>query len=456
MVDRRVDIGGGPGSKFITRRVWHVKTYLISVIAMKILMLGINYAPELTGIGKYTGEMCSWLANQGHDVTVISAMPYYPEWKIHPLYRGKLWHKERLNGVSVYRVPLYVPEVVTSKKRILHELSFLISVFPVWLYLLLKRKNDVVINITPPFHLGIFSYLYAKLKGSALITHVHDLQIDAAKELGMIKHKTFLKWMFKLEAFILKNSDAVGSISVGMKRKIIAKGVPPQKYVMFPNWVDENLIRPLPMESSLRTAFGLTERQKVILYSGNLGEKQGLEILIDAAKAFVSKADIVFLVVGSGGGMSRLKRLAKESDLKNVKFFPLQPYENLAALLATADIHLVLQKKSAADLVLPSKLTSILAAGGCSLVTAMPGTSLYDIVEQDNLGLVIEPESTEALVKGINRLLTGLEINDIRIRARKYAELNLGKENILGRFEKTLYGMQSVDKEGFNFDLNRN
>lgn len=422
---------------------------------MKILLFGINYSPELTGIGKYVGEMCPWLANRGHEVTVITAMPYYPEWSIHPDYKGKLWHKEMIDGVTVYRVPLYVPKVVTSRKRILHEFSFLLGVLPVWFYLLLKKKYQVVINITPPFHLGVFAYLYSKIRGAKLITHVHDLQIDAAKELGMIKSKFFLNWMFKLEAFILKQSDAVGSISLGMKRKILSKGVDEQRYVMFPNWVDEEAIKPLPLSASLRSTFGLSEDKKVILYSGNLGEKQGLEILIETAKRFSNKPDIVFLIVGSGGGKSKLQQLAASAGLNNVKFFPLQAYEKLAALLATADIHLVLQKKSAADLVLPSKLTGILAAGGCALVTAMPGTSLYEIVQKDNLGLLIEPESVVALTTGIEKLLTG-DIVEYRYRARRYAEKHLAKTAILKEFEKSLYNMQTVDSKNVKLDLTRN
>ncbi|MGD5271785.1 glycosyltransferase, partial [Xanthomonas citri pv. citri] len=136
---------------------------------------------------------------------------------------------------------------------------------------------------------------------------------------------------------------------------------------------------------------------KVILYSGNLGEKQGLEVIIEVALKYYDNKEVYFLIVGSGGGKEKLEQLAKEAGLTQVKFFPLQPYEKLSALLATADVHLVLQKKSAADLVMPSKLTGRLSAGGCSIVTAEPGTSLYTIVEQHKMGILIEPESADAL-----------------------------------------------------------
>jgi colanic acid biosynthesis glycosyl transferase WcaI len=126
-----------------------------------------------------------------------------------------------------------------------------------------------------------------------------------------------------------------------------------------------------------------------------------------------------------------------------VFFYPLQPYEKLSALLATADIHLVLQKKSAADLVMPSKLTGIFSAGGCALVTAMPNTSLYDIVHQGKLGVLVEPESTQALVDGLNRMLSE-DLARYRHAAREYATQHLSKERIMRNFEDRLLEMIGV------------
>lgn len=404
---------------------------------MKILIFGINYSPELTGIGKYTGEMGAWLASQGHEVAVVTAPPYYPEWNIHPAYKGKKWFKEVIDGVTVYRVPLYVPKEVTSKNRILHEFSFLGAVFPKWFGLLLKKKYDVVININPPFHLGFFALLYAKIKKARLLTHIQDLQIDAAKDLGMINNKHLLQWMFKSERYLLNNSHAVSSISLGMQRKILAKGVPEKKFIMFPNWVDECTIRPLSKEDSLRKEWGIPLADKVVLYAGNLGEKQGLEIIIETAEYFRNKPDIRFLIVGSGGNKENLEKLAAEKGVTNVYFYPLQPYAKLSEMLATADIHLVLQKKSAADLVMPSKLTGILSAGGCALVTAMPNTSLYDVIQGDQLGVLVEPESKNALVNGLEKMFEQ-DLSTYQTAARNYAMKHLSKERIMRNFESRL------------------
>ena len=404
---------------------------------MRILIFGINYSPELTGIGKYTGEMGSWFAQQGHDVLVVTAVPYYPEWEVHEKYKGKYWVTEDIDGATVHRIPLYVPKNVTSVKRIIHEFSFVLGIIPVWFKLLFKKKFDVVFCTAPPFHLGILPLMYSKLKGVPMITHVQDLQVDAAKELGMIKNKAFLNLMFSIERFILKKSKKVSTISLGMQLKINGKGVAASRQVLFPNWVDENNIMPLPKEQSLRQQFGLKDSDKVILYSGNLGEKQGLEVIIDVALKYKDRSDVYFLIVGSGGGKDKLEQSVSDADLTHVMFFPLQPYNKLSALLATADAHLVLQKKSAADLVMPSKLTGILAAGGFAIVTAEPGTSLYTVVNQYNMGLLIEPESVEALYMGIEYAINN-DISSYKINARKYAEAYLSKENILKDFEQQL------------------
>jgi colanic acid biosynthesis glycosyl transferase WcaI len=404
---------------------------------MRILIYGINYSPELTGIGKYTGEMGAWLAQQGHTVEVITALPYYPEWEIHAAYRGKSWHTERVEGATVHRSPLYVPKSVSALRRILHEFSFVAGSLPYWLKVFFGKRHDVVICPVPAFHLGFIPLLYSRLRDVPFVYHIQDLQVDMARELGMLKNQTFLSILTKAERFILDHCTVVSTISEGMIGKIVAKGIPAQKCVLFPNWVDRAFIRPLPVSQSLRAEFGLQNTDRVVLYSGSLGEKQGLDIILTVAQRLRHHQNLYFLIVGSGGAEQKLIELARSHNLTQVKFFPLQPYEKLSALLATADIHLVLQRQSASDLVLPSKLTGILSAGGFSLITAVPGTSLYDLVQTHQVGLVIEPESADALQAGIEQALA-TDLQPYRQNARRYAETFLDKEVILRGFEGEL------------------
>jgi len=413
---------------------------------MKILICGINYAPELTGIGKYTGEMASWLAKNGHTVEVITGMPYYPQWKVSSTYKKRWWHKEYVDGVKVYRCPLYVPGKVSSAKRILHEFSFVLSTLPVWITKLFSQKYDVVISVSPPFHLGALPLLYSRIRRTKIVTHIQDLQVDVAKELRMINNRRLLSTMFAMEKMILKGSSAVSSISKGLLRKIKEKGIAASNCLLFPNWVDETIIQPIAKEKSLRSEFGLTQEDKVILYSGNLGEKQGLENIIEAAKSFREDASVKFVIVGSGGGEIKLKEMVREANLDNIYFHPLVSYEKLPALLAMADLHLVLQKKNATDLVMPSKLTSILAAGGCPLVTASEGSTLYKLIRQNEMGIVVEPDDSYKLTQAIRFALQG-SLEKFRHNARFYARRYLAKESILKNWETSLLNLTNAPTE---------
>lgn len=404
---------------------------------MKILIYDINYAPELTGVGKYTGDMGAWLVKQGHSVDVITAMPYYPEWQVHDTYKGKLWFTETIEGAVVHRCPCYVPEKVTTLKRILHEFSFILSSLVYWIPVFFKHRYDIVICIAPPFHIGFIPLMYCKVRKTSLWLHLQDLQVDMAKELNMLTNQYFLNFLFRLERFILKQATIVSTISEGMVQKTNEKNVTRHPCVLFPNWVDETYVRPLPREESLRAELALSDTDKVVIYSGNLGEKQGLELIIEAAHHFSDQSSIKFIICGSGGGKARLKALAENYGLTNVLFLPLQPYERLSALLASGDVHLVLQRKSASDLVLPSKLTGILAAGGCALVTALPNTTLHNLIASHQMGIIVEPESAYALINGIKQALQ-TDITSFRQNARTYAKWQLSKEVILHKFQHKL------------------
>ena len=401
---------------------------------MRILFYGINYYPELTGIGKYSGEACEWLASRGHEVEVITAMPYYPAWKIDENYQSKWWHTEVINGVKVHRCPLYVPSNVTAFKRILLETSFVLSSLIYWLKIIFTHKFDAVICVCPPFQLGLLPYFYSKLRGVPFIYHIQDLQVDMVNDLGMIKNKKAIKVLFWIEKFIMNGATVISSISEGMIKKIKNKNLKVDKYLLFPNWVDTSSIKPLTRNESLREQMGYQIDDIIVQYSGTIAEKQGLEMIIEVAKDLPL---IQFMMVGEGGFKQKMIEKVEEAKLKNIRFFPLQPYNKLSNLLVTADIHLVLQKKSASDLVLPSKLTSILSAGAFAIVTASEGTSLYEIITIHKTGIVVEPESYKALKDGIikySKENTSTYKNNSRIYAQKY----LDREQILLNFEKYL------------------
>lgn len=403
---------------------------------MKILIYGINYAPELTGIGKYTGEMAAYLAASGDEVEVITAPPYYPQWEVAEAYRGAGYVKEVIDGVTVLRCPLYVPTAVSGARRILHEISFVVSSLRYWVPRYF-RSFDYILCVSPPFHLALLALPHKWIHGTPVINHIQDLQVDAARDLGIIKSDLLLGVLEKTEKWLLRQVTAVSTISTGMMAKIVKKGLKLKDLILFPNWVDEDLVYFVPKTNSARNEWGYDDNDRIVLYAGNLGEKQGLENILEVADRMKDVQRLTFLIIGEGGAKSRLIAQAKTMGLTNVIFKPLQPLSRLAASLAAADVHLVLQKKAAADLVMPSKLTNILAVGGHALVTAELGTTLYDLVKEFNLGTLVAPEDVTALELGLREILSGLRENDSR-GAQQFARDRLDKKNILFSFRQIL------------------
>ena len=401
---------------------------------MKILVYGINYSPELTGIGKYTGEMVEWMARQGHDVRVITAPPYYPEWKVGEPYSAWRWRREE-RAATVWRCPLYVPKTPTTLKRLIHLGSFaLSSFFP----LMAQRrwKPDRIIGVVPTLFCTPGMRLLAKLSGARTVLHIQDYEVDAMLGLGMAgkgKGGRVARLASAFERSGLLNVDNVSTISRSMMNKAQEKGVPAERVIFFPNWSEVARFRDVTDADALqlRQQLGLPADKKIILYSGNIGEKQGLESVIDAADRLRDQPWL-FVIVGQGGGKARLEKMARERGLSNVIFHPLQSYDALPALLKLADCHLVIQKRGAADAVLPSKLTNILAVGGNAVITAERHTELGQLCDTcPGIAVCVEPESVDALIDGIGQALLMPKSNTV---AREYAERTLEKENVLSQF----------------------
>ncbi|EAM2569148.1 colanic acid biosynthesis fucosyltransferase WcaI [Salmonella enterica subsp. enterica serovar Chailey] len=407
---------------------------------MKILVYGINYSPELTGIGKYTGEMVAWMAREGHEVRVITAPPYYPQWKVGERYSA--WRYRREEGeATVWRCPLYVPKQPSTLKRLLHLGSFaLSSFFP----LMAQRrwKPDRIIGVVPTLFCTPGMRLLATLSGARTVLHIQDYEVDAMLGLGMAgkgKRGSVARLATAFERSALRNVDNVSTISRSMMNKAREKGVAAEKILFFPNWSEVARFQDVNDAdvTALRQQLGLPEGKKIVLYSGNIGEKQGLEKVIDAAERLRDRP-LIFAIVGQGGGKARLENMARERGLPNIKFLPLQPYDALPALLKMGDCHLVVQKRGAADAVLPSKLTNILAVGGNAVTTAEPHTELGQLCARyPGIAVCVEPESTDALVDGISQALAMPKNNTT---AREYAERTLNKENVLRQFIADIRG----------------
>ncbi|WP_428329109.1 WcaI family glycosyltransferase [Mucilaginibacter sp.] len=402
-----------------------------------ILLISHNFYPEPTGIGKYNGEMMNWLAANGNDCTVITTFPYYPHWKVQAPYKNVWYKKEKKNvgsgSLTVYRCPLYVPANPTGKKRILQDFSFWVSmIWIVFKFILSGKKFDLIITIAPPFHLAYLGTMLKKFTGGKLLYHVQDLQIEAAQDLNMLSSDKLFSRLYKIEKNILNKADFISSISEGMIGKIEAKAG--RDVFFFPNWVEVNQFYPITEREQLKIKWGYKADDIIFQYSGAIGEKQGLEAILQAAESLADKKNIKFIICGSGPYKEKLINIVTEKKLENVFFLPVQDKEVFNEFLNLADIHLILQKHSASDLVMPSKLTTILAVGGVSIITAPKDTSLYNLTKKYNIGYLVEPENGPLLLQAILDIQADNTIEQKRKNARQYAIDYLNIDNIMKDF----------------------
>ncbi|WP_404308824.1 WcaI family glycosyltransferase [Neorhodopirellula lusitana] len=519
---------------------------------MKILLHGLNYAPEEIGIGKYSGEMVAALAEAGHEVVVVTTPPYYPQWAILPEFSGLAYRKERQvasgeqrepdtstdtrdsslatrGSVEVIRCPLWVPAKVSGLKRVVHLASFGLSSIPVVLWKALRFRPDVVMTVEPAAMCMPTTWIASRLCGAKCWLHVQDFEIDAAFELGILKQPLLKRLVLAAEAFLMRRFDRVSSISPNMLMKLVQKGVDEDRVVPFPNWVDCDAMQPLvwpgeafgepqadastsdwqdattstaaqelspalmerasgrssagqsdaggetglgqsgagsgnrlasllpargideiaasaawpseledtdslsPREAmdALRALFEIPAGKCVALYAGNIGAKQGLELIVEAARRTGDDPRLHYVICGTGASFETLAQAC--DPLPNVQLLPVQPFDRFNALMNCADIHLLPQRAGAADLVMPSKLTGMLATGRPVVACASPGTQIADVVE--GRGIVVMPDDAEAFADAIARLTAdeGLRVR-LAKAARQYAVDFLSQEAILKQF----------------------
>lgn len=409
---------------------------------MKVLIVGLNYAPEPVGIGPYTAAMAQDLAARGMSITVVAGKPYYPQWQAQPGYPG-LWHFSIEQGVRLVRCAHYVPQRPTGARRLVHLASFALSALVPALRCA-RDRPDVVMCIAPALLSVPVAWLSARLAGAKLWLHIQDFEVEAAFATGLVANRGLLgRFGLKLENALLSLADRVSTISPQMVARLGAKGVAPERALEIRNWAD-TAFRPDPGQgAAYRTEWGIGPRE-VALYSGNIANKQGIEILIDAARLLATREDIVFVICGEGPNRARLASLA--AGLGNVQLHELQPAERMGELLALADIHLLPQIPGAADLVLPSKLTNMLASGRPVVATAMAGSGLYG--EVDGCGILTPPGDAAALAAAVRELM---DDRDRRMTlghaARQRAEQRWSKAKIIDRLQAELTRLADINNQ---------
>jgi colanic acid biosynthesis glycosyl transferase WcaI len=400
---------------------------------VKIQILGLNYDPEKIGTAVYSTGLAEELSQRGHKITVICAHPYYPEWKIEegwPKFGYRTLISE--SGAKIIHCPLYVPRTPTAKSRMFHYASFAITSLPRSLNDAIRNRPDVVFVVAPSLVSAISGWVTARLTGAKLWLHIQDFEVEAAFVTGAIDSKSRLgRWALAFERWVFDRSDMISSISLPMLRKLHEKGVPETKIYEFRNWANLSRVTVVDGMSSMREALGIKTKY-VAFYSGNIAAKQGLEIIPAAAHLLERRKDLTFVICGEGPFLEILK--AASEGLNNIRFFPLQPLDKLSDALGMADVHLLPQIAGVAELVLPSKLTNMLASGRPVIATAEPDTALAKEIE--GCGIATPPGDAIAFAGAIERLLDAPEQRaSYGKQARISANSNWDMNNIITELE---------------------
>lgn len=353
-----------------------VETAPASAMRARVLVVALNYAPEVVGCAKYTTELVEDLTARGHQVEVVAAPPYYPDWRISPGYNGAAWRRETVNGVPVHRTPLYVPPKPTGMKRLAHLASFGAAALPSAVAVARRFRPDLVFAVAPALSSAVAALAAARVSGAKSWLHIQDFEVDAAFDLGILKQRQARDAALWGERSLLRRFDRVSTISPQMVRRLDEKGVAAERVREFRNWVDVDATRVFASPNTrYRQELGIAPDRVVALYSGNMAGKQGLEMIAEAARKLdASGAPVTFVLCGGGPARGPLEAACQ--GLADVRFLDLQPVERLPELLGTADIHLLPQRPEAADLVMPSKLMGMLASGRAIVAMADPGTGI--------------------------------------------------------------------------------
>lgn len=434
---------------------------------MRILIYSYNYYPEPIGIAPLITELAEGLVKKGHEVRVVTGMPWYPQREIYEEYRGKLYFQEEIKGVTVERSYLRICPKPSLIDRILMEVSFVATSF---LQALIGKRPDVILLTVPGLPVSVPAVLLGWLYRSPIVLNLQDILPDAAVKTGILKNKLMIRVFEQLEKFAYKHATKISVIAEGFVDNLLQKGIPESKMKLIPNWVDVGFIRPLPKENNeFRTTHHLNDKF-VVMYSGNIAQTQGIETVINAAVRLRGVEDIAIVIVGEERALEQLQRYEEKTleellryeekaleDLQleegkaleklrlykdtckatNVTLLPFQPREKLPEMLAAADVGLVVQKSAVISFNMPSKIPVLLSSGRPILGSVPANGTAARAIQKSGGGIVVPPEDTGELVAAILDLYHNRErVKMLGEKSRQYALANYSSEQAIDRYQE--------------------
>lgn len=364
---------------------------------MRILILSYFYSPE--PIPK-PHELAVGLAKRGHEVSVITSIPSYPNGAFYSGYRLRLWQRETRDGIPIVRFPLMPDHSSSGLRRMLSYTSFMVSASLLGPFA--ARKANVMYVWHPPLTIGVSAWVIGLMRRIPFVYDVRDIWPEAIAATGMMSNPLLLSGLGSLERFVYKRASAIGVISPGYKQNLIGKGVSPEKISVFSDWADGDIYRPVPRDESLAQSTGMSGRFNV-LFGGNMGAAQALSTVIEAAQRLTQHKEIQFVFVGDGLERPRLEAQVSEIGLDNVIFLGRKPVEQMPHLYALSDVLLAHYKKDPLfEICVPSKLAAYL---GCQkpILMASEGDSA-NLINATKGGVTCPAEEPLAMADAILKL----------------------------------------------------
>lgn len=408
-------------------------SHRLRTVSMKILFINQYYLPEEQNF--YVHECASGLVARGHDVTVLTGFPNYGKGRVYDGYRGKLSMHETIGNVYVCRSWVYATPSKALLPRMLNFGSFCISSFFEGHFVV--SRPDVVYCSIPPLPLGLTAAWLARYHRCPLVIHVQDIYPRLAVEHGMLTNRKAICFFEAMERWVYRKADRVVVISEGFRNDLISKGVPPEKIAVVENWADPEFVRVGIKDNGFRRALNADGRL-ILIYSGGINNNASLESVLHAAK-LLRDGPFLFVIIGEGQYKPRLKELARDLTLTNVRFMPFQPLAHYPEVLAAADMNLVsLSGKSALSSV-PSKVYKQMAAGRPILAVTESYNELYRLVTTAKCGVCVPTDDAEGVARALHWAASHSdELNAMGRNARRYFEEHHTVDHSLDRLSRVI------------------
>jgi len=367
---------------------------------MRILFLSDNFPPEVNAPASRTFDHCREWVKQGNEVTVITCAPNFPQGKLFPGYRNRLWQEETMEGIRVIRVWTYIVPNKGFLKRTLDYISFSVTGFLAGLFV----KTDIIVATSPQFFCALCGRTLSFFKRRPWVMEVRDLWPESIKTVGVVqKDNLFIRYFEKEEMWCYRSAKKIVVVTDSFKRRLVERGVDEDKIFVVKNGVDKDLFRPMAQDATLKEQLNL-QGKHVIGYIGTHGLAHKLDFILRCAKEMDGNSDFHFLFIGNGAAKDDLLKLKKELGCKNVTMLDSVPKSQVNRYISILDVALInLRKSPLFTTVIPSKIFEN-AGMAIPILMGVEGEA-QEIVEGYGAGLCFEPENNQDFQEKLNQLM---------------------------------------------------